>query len=102
MVFSHAQDAYGALESGLLDGLESNGAIPVVGVERSDADPSQIGFFNSAGVTATVDSIDLISGRVALVYALNGSEGNYGIKPTADRLLPRLPQPSVFTAGGLP
>ena len=47
-------------------------------------------------------SIDLISGRVALVYALNGSEGNYGIKPTADRLLPRLPQPSVFTAGGLP
>ena len=37
-----------------------------------------------------------------LLSALNGSEGNYGIKPTADRLLPRLPQPSVFTAGGLP
>jgi hypothetical protein len=82
-----------ALESGLLDGLEGRGAIPVVGVERSDADPSSIGFFNSAGLTATVDSVDLVSGRVALVYALNGSEGNYGIKATADRLLPGLRHP---------
>lgn len=91
-----------ALESGLLDGLESNGVIPVVGVERSDADSSQIGFFNGAGATATVDSVDLISGRVALVYALNGSEGNYGIKPSADRLLPGLRQPRPPVAGGLP
>lgn len=96
--------ATGALESGLLEGLESNGVIPVVGVERSDSDPSQIGFFNTAGVTATVDSIDLVSGRVALTYALNGSEGNYGVKPTADRLLPGLrhPQPPALGAGGLP
>jgi hypothetical protein len=93
-----------ALESGVLDGIESNGAIPVVGVERSDADPSQVGFFNGAGVTATVDSVDLVSGRVALVYALNGSEGNYGIKPTADRLLPGLrhPRPPALVAGGRP
>lgn len=93
-----------ALESGLLDGVESNGAIPAVGVERSDADPSQIGFFNSAGVTATVDSVDLMSGRVALVYTLNGSEGNYGIKPTADRLLPGLrhPRPPALGVGGAP
>jgi Copper transport outer membrane protein, MctB len=91
-----------ALEKGLLDGLGWNGAIPVIGVERSDADPSQIGFFNSAGAAATVDSVDLVSGRVALVYALDGSEGNYGIKPTADRLLPGLrhPQPPALGAGG--
>ncbi len=95
--------ATGALESGLLEGLELNGSMPVVGVERSDADPSQVGFFNSAGTTATVDSIDLVSGRVALVYALNGSEGNYGVKPTADRLLPALRHPRPASgAGGLP
>jgi hypothetical protein len=40
-----------------------------------------------------VDSVDLVSGRVALVYALNGSEGNYGVKATADRLLPDLHHP---------
>jgi hypothetical protein len=91
-----------ALESGLLDGLESNGVIPVVGVERSDADPSQIGFFKGAGVTATVDSVDLVSGRVALVYALNGSEGNYGVKSSADGLLPGLrhPRAPVLAPGG--
>jgi hypothetical protein len=93
-----------ALESGLLDGLEGTGAIPVVGVERSDTESSSIGFFNSAGLTATVDNVDLISGRVALVYALNGSEGNYGIKATADRLLPGLrhPRPPASAAGGGP
>jgi Copper transport outer membrane protein, MctB len=93
-----------ALESGLLAGLEDNGAIPVVGVERSDAEVSSIGFFTSADVTATVDSVDLISGRVALVYALHGSEGNYGIKSTADRLLPGLrhPRPPAFSTGRAP
>jgi copper transport outer membrane protein MctB len=96
--------AAGALESGLLEGLESDPLTPVVGVERSDSDPSQIDFFNSAGVTATVDSVDLVSGRVALVYALDGSEGNYGVKSSADRLLPGLrhPRPPALGAGGLP
>jgi hypothetical protein len=37
--------------------------------------------------------VDLISGRVALAYALVGSEGQYGIKSTADRLLPGLRHP---------
>ena len=55
--------------------------------------PSSISFFTSNGATATVDSVDLISGRVALVYALNGTEGNYGVKATADRLLPALRHP---------
>ncbi len=86
-----------ALESGLLDGLESIANTPVVGVERSDSDSSSVGFFNSSGTSATVDSVDLISGRVALVYTLAGSEGSYGVKATADRLLPGLrhPRPPV-------
>jgi Copper transport outer membrane protein, MctB len=89
------------LESGILAGLEHN-SIPVVGVERSDADPSSISFYDSAGVPATVDSVDLASGRVALAYALDGAEGNYGVKATADRLLPTLGQagaPRIPIAG---
>lgn len=81
------------LESGLLTGLERVGAVPVVGVERSDSESSSIGFFTAAGVPATVDSIDLISGRVALVYALTGTQGSYGVNSTADRLLPALRHP---------
>jgi hypothetical protein len=91
-----------ALESGILAGLERISTIPVVGVERSDTEASSIAFFTSSGVTATVDSVDLVSGRVALVYALSGSEGNYGIKSTADRLLPGLrhPRPPAPTGIG--
>jgi Copper transport outer membrane protein, MctB len=93
-----------ALESGILTGLEGVSGIPVVGAERSDSDISSIDFFINAGVTATVDSVDLVSGRVGLVYALNGSQGNYGIKATADRLLPGLrhPRPPAFAAGSQP
>jgi hypothetical protein len=86
------------LEAGLLDGLEGAGNVPVVGVERSDSDGSQIGFYDAQGLEATVDSIDLTSGRVALSYALDGVEGDYGIKPSADRLLPDLRRPPAVTA----
>jgi hypothetical protein len=80
------------VETALLQGLEQ-AAGPVVGVERSDSDPSSIGFLSAAGTSATVDSIDLVSGRTVLAYALDGADGNYGIKATADRLLPALRQP---------
>jgi Copper transport outer membrane protein, MctB len=82
-----------AVESGLLEGLAGGGPVPLVGVERSESEPSEIGFFTDNGTTATVDSVDLVSGRVALVYALNGAAGNYGIKSTADRLVPGLRHP---------
>jgi hypothetical protein len=82
-----------AVESGLLEGLAVGGRVPVVGVERSESEPSEVGFFADNGTTATVDSVDLVSGRIALVYALNGAEGNYGIESTADRLLPGLRHP---------
>ena len=72
----------------------------MVGVERSDSDGSQIGFYTSQGLSATVDSIDLMSGRVALAYALNGVEGDYGIKASADRLLPALRRSPRARAAG--
>ena len=80
-----------ALETGLVDGLLAEGI--TVGVETTDADPSSIGFFDERGV-ATVDSVDLVSGRVALVFAISdGATGNFGVKETADGLLPDLLAP---------
>src|SRR5436190_21253439 len=87
---SSASEATDSLERGLLEGIEGAGDLPVVGVERSDSDSSQIGYFDAEGLSATVDSVNLDSGRVALAYALNGSEGDYGVKASADRLLPAL------------
>lgn len=91
-----ARAATGRLEAGLLDGIVAAGAT-AVGIETTDADPSSISFFTARDM-ATVDSVDLVSGQVAMVFALLGAEGNFGIKDTADSLLPDLltPVPAGF------
>jgi len=76
------------LEQGLIDGLDGATG-PAVGVETTAAAPSSIAFFDSNEL-ASVDSVDRIAGKVALVYALAGAGGSYGIKETADSLLPDL------------
>ena len=76
------------LEDGMLEGIAATG-VPVAGVERSGDEPSSVAFFD-ARARATVDSIDLLSGQVALVLALAGAEGNFGVKDAADSLLPDL------------
>ena len=81
-------------EDGLLDGIADAGR-PVVGAERTDAERSSIELFESHDIS-TVDDIDLIAGRVALVSVLTGAEGSFGVKDTADELLPDL----IRLAGG--
>jgi hypothetical protein len=76
------------LEAGILDGLTAAG-IPAVGVERTDADPSSVSLFHSHGL-ATVDDLDLTAGQVALVSALLGAHGSFGVGNEATRLLPPL------------
>jgi hypothetical protein len=65
---------------------------PAVGVEGSAADPSSISFF-AGNDLSSVDDVDLVAGRLATVFALLGAEGNFGIKSSADRLLPDLLAP---------
>jgi hypothetical protein len=79
------------LESGILDGIAATGA-DEVGVEATDTDPSSIGFYKSANVSS-VDDIDQVAGRAGLVFALLGAKGHFGVKDSADRLLPELLTP---------
>jgi hypothetical protein len=81
----------GRLETGLLDGIGSTG-LTAVGVERTDADPSSIATFESQDLS-TVDNLDEVAGRVALIFALLGAEGSFGVKDAADQLLPDLLAP---------
>lgn len=91
------QSATNALEESLISGLAT---VPAVAVEPSDADPSSIGFYDSQGL-ASVDNVNQISGRAALVFTLaRGASGNFGIKDTADSLLPDLLAPDGVGGGG--
>jgi hypothetical protein len=78
----------GQLESGLMSGVVAT-KTPAVGVETSDSDDSSISFFQ-ANDLSSVDDVDLVAGRLAMVFALLGAEGSFGVKGSADRLLPDL------------
>lgn len=76
-----------SIEDGVMAGIVDRG-LPVVGVERSTDERSEVEFFESRGIPS-VDSVDLTSGRLALVHALRGGViGSFGIKESADSLLP--------------
>jgi hypothetical protein len=86
-------EASSAFESGLIAGVTAVG-VPVVGVELSSTEPSQVPWYKSQGISS-VDDLDSLAGQTALVYALAGSHGAYGIKPTADSLLPTATSGSI-------
>lgn len=81
-------DVTAALEDGIIRGIKRTD-VPVVGVEELDSDPSQVAWYRDRGLSS-VDSVDEVSGRAALVFALAGAEGAYGLKPSAEALLPRV------------
>lgn len=78
----------GTLESGLMSGMTAT-RVPAVGAESYGAEPSSVSFFQ-ANDLASVDDIDLTAGQLALVFSLLGAEGSFGVKSSADRLLPDL------------
>jgi hypothetical protein len=80
---AQAQDRF---ETALLGGMRSTDA-EIVGVETRDTDPSQIPFMTRHGLP-TVDDLDLVAGQTALVYVLLGADGQFGVKESADKLLP--------------
>jgi hypothetical protein len=81
----------GRFESGLASGITGTHT-PAVGVEDSEAEPSSISFF-AGNDLASVDDVDLVAGRLATIFALLGAEGSFGVKGSADRLLPDLLAP---------
>ncbi|HVQ58312.1 MAG TPA: copper transporter [Solirubrobacterales bacterium] len=83
----------GQFESALLGGITAT-RTPAVGVETTTAEPSSISFFQSSDLSS-VDDIETPAGQLALVFAMLGAEGSFGVKGSADRLLPDL-----LTVGG--
>lgn len=74
------------IESALLDELKRR-TLAVVGVEATTTDPSQIGRYKSLDLSSS-DSVDKSGGQIALVFALAGAKGNFGLKPSASQPLP--------------
>jgi hypothetical protein len=78
-------------ESALMSGITGT-RTAAVGVETIAADPSSIAFFQGSGLSS-VDDVDASAGQLAMVFAMLGAEGSFGVKSSADRLLPELLAP---------
>jgi hypothetical protein len=78
-------------EAALLSGMTAT-RTPTVGVETSSAEPSSISFFQGNNLSS-VDDVEQTAGKLAMVFAMLGTEGSFGIKSSADRLLPDLLAP---------
>jgi hypothetical protein len=76
------------LEESLMAGITAT-RVPAVGVETSTAESSSVSFFQ-ANDLASVDDVDLTAGQLATVFALLGADGSFGVKGSADQLLPDL------------
>lgn len=83
-----AQEQNDAFENGLLEGIDG-AAEATVGVEVTSTDPTTLGPFSDLGIP-TVDHLDIPAGKVAMVYALIGAEGDFGTKDAATSFLPEL------------
>ncbi len=73
---------------GLMAGIDAE-AVGTVAAERTETDPTTLAGASKVGV-ATVDDADLLAGQVAIVFALRGAEGDFGVKEGADGLVPDL------------
>jgi hypothetical protein len=79
------------LESALMSGMTAT-RTPAVGIETTNAEPSSISFFQGNDLSS-VDDVDLTAGKLAMIRAMLGAEGSFGVKGSADRLLPDLLAP---------
>lgn len=81
----------GQFESALLNGITAT-RTPAVGIETTSAEPSSISFFQGNDLSS-VDDVEDTAGQLAMVFAMLGAEGSFGVKGSADRLLPDLLAP---------
>lgn len=63
--------------------------IPMVGVEETDVSYSSMKEYQRKHIS-TIDNIDTAPGQLAMVLALSGKPGHYGVKSSAQTLLPEL------------
>jgi hypothetical protein len=90
-----AAERVATLHDGIVRGLVASG-VPAVGIETRDTEPSNVGWYRERELSS-VDNVDEVAGRAALVFVLGGSAGAFGRQESAEALLPpvvgRVPRP---------
>ena len=61
----------------------------IIGAEDSNAVNSYIPIYKNNELS-TIDNLDQTIGKISLAFLINGKNGNYGVKDTADNLFPKM------------
>jgi hypothetical protein len=77
---------YGFVRNELINLVNTNN-IPLMVIEKSNTKHSGMTFYKELGIS-TVDNVDTKLGQIAMFMVLNGKEGHFGEKVTADSLIP--------------
>ena len=62
-------------------------SLPLIGVETTTVENSYIELYKKEKLS-TVDNVDTIIGQTSLVLVMTGKEGHYGVKKSANSLMP--------------
>ncbi len=89
---------YGELEKQFLLALRTLGT-RAVAAETADAPVSEIPLYTSIDVSS-VDNVDTRIGQTSIIHVLRGETGAYGVKATAELLIPVLRGPAPAETGG--
>jgi hypothetical protein len=90
--FSSAE--YKQVTGRLINALKDNNPeMIILGTETSYDPISYLQHLQNFQIAGTIDNIETIIGQTALVFTLTGLPGNYGVKSTAQQLLPTLMAP---------
>lgn len=68
-------------------GISKKYNIPIIGIEKSNVNHSYMSRYKDLNIS-TVDNVDMVTGKVAMILAMGGNPGSYGIKITADSVIP--------------
>lgn len=94
---AEAAESDARFEAGVLAGVAAVG-VQAVGVELTSSEPSQVPWYKGRKISS-VDDLDAPAGQAALLYALAGNSGAFGVKSTADSLLPTVAASSSSSPG---
>ena len=62
---------------------------PIIGIEKLKTNYSYVEAYKDFRIS-TIDNVDTTMGKVSLILAMEGRPGHYGIKQTAEELVPNL------------
>ncbi len=77
----------------LTNSLKENNQEIIIVVVETTSGSSYRKDIDHTNIWATIDNVDTIIGQTALVLAFIGESGHFGIKESAQQLLPRINQP---------